>query len=347
VDTSPSLHDASEVGTPSRASCTALAELAVVTRSGVDESRHLGRLVALDAEGRVVAALGSRLGQVLPRSTTKPLQALACLRAGADLSGEELAIAAGSHTGTDAHVAVVRRILARAGLDDDALGCPVDLPEDEATRERLIRDGEPRSRVRMNCSGKHAALLLACVAAGWDTAGYLDPGHPLQQLVREVVAEATGTPVEHTAVDGCGAPLFSTTVEGLARSFRHLVTAPEGSPERRVADAMREHPFFVGGEDHANSDAMLRVPGLLAKGGAEGVIGMAAATGESVAMKVVDGNPRATTLVALSVLGALGVDVSRAGSLVDLPVLGGGVRVGEIVPGADVVAWTASRSGTP
>ncbi|MFU8947647.1 asparaginase [Mycetocola zhadangensis] len=320
-----------------------LAELAVVVRSGVAESRHFGWLVALDADGAVAANLGGTAPtQVLPRSTTKPLQALACLLAGAELDAEELAIAAGSHTGEDAHVDAVRRILGRAGLDDSALGCPVDWPEDEPTRERLIRDGETRSRVRMNCSGKHAAMLLACVANGWDTASYLNPQHPLQQLVRDTVERVAGVVVEHTAVDGCGAPLFSTTVEGLARAFRALVVAPEGTPERRVADAMRAHPFFVGGDNHANSDTMTRVPGVLAKGGAEGVIGMAAATGQAVAMKIVDGNPRATTLLALDVLGALGVDISAAGSLVDLRILGGGVPVGAIVPGADVERWLTS-----
>ncbi|MGG7465936.1 asparaginase [Plantibacter sp. YIM 135347] len=320
-----------------------LAELAVLIRSGVIESRHFGWLVALDADGRVVADLGRGSTQVLPRSTTKPLQALACLIAGADLEGEDLAIAAGSHTGEDAHVEAVRRILARAGLDESALGCPVDWPEDEPTRERLIRDGETRSRVRMNCSGKHAAMLLACVANGWDTATYLEPTHPLQQLVRETVERVSGEVVEYTAVDGCGAPLFSTTVEGLARSFRALVTADEGTPERRVADAMRAHPFYVGGDHHANSDSMTRIPGVLAKGGAEGVIGMAAATGEAVSMKIVDGNPRATTLLAVTVLGALGVDVSQAGSLVELPVLGGGVPVGEITLGADVQSWVDAQ----
>ena len=321
-----------------------MAELAVVIRSEVIESRHFGWLVALDADGTVAANLGRGSTQVLPRSTTKPLQALACLLAGAELADEELAIAAGSHTGEDAHVAVVRRILERAGLDESALGCPVDWPEDEPTRERMIRDGEVRTRVRMNCSGKHAAMLLACAANGWDTASYLDPEHPLQRLVRETVARVSGEVVEHTAVDGCGAPLFSTTVEGLARSFRALVVADESTPERRVADAMRAHPFFVGGDNHANSDTMSRVPGVLAKGGAEGVIGMAAATGQSVSMKIVDGNPRATTLVALKVLGALGVDVSTAGSLVDLPILGGGVTVGAIALGTDATAWIAEQN---
>lgn len=320
-----------------------LAELAVVVRSGVIESRHFGWLVALDADGKVAAELGGGSEQVLPRSTTKPLQALACLLAGAELSDEELAIAAGSHTGEDAHVEAVRRILARAGLDESALGCPVDWPEDEKTRERLIKKGDTRSRVRMNCSGKHASMLLACVANGWDTASYLAAHHPLQDLVRTTVERTTGEPVHHSAVDGCGAPLFSTTVEGLARSFRALVTAPVGTPERRVADAMRAHAFYVGGDNHANSDTMTRLPGILAKGGAEGVIGMSASTGEAVAMKIVDGNPRATTLVALKVLEVLGVDVSSAGTLVDLPVLGGGNPVGEIIVGSDVLAWAQTR----
>lgn len=322
-----------------------LAELAVVIRSGVVESRHFGWLVALDADGKTVANLGQASTQVLPRSTTKPLQALACLLAGADLAGEELAIAAGSHTGEDAHVTAVNRILARAGLDETALQCPADWPEDEPTRESLIRDGQTRSKVRMNCSGKHAAMLLACTTNGWDTTNYLSPEHPLQQLVRDTIERFGGESVQFTAVDGCGAPLFSTTVEGLARCFRALVTAEDGTLERKVADAMRAHPFFVGGHRHANSDTMTRIAGVLAKGGAEGVIGMAAASGQAVSMKVIDGNPRATTMIALSVLGALGVDVSNAGSLAESPVFGGGIPVGKIALGSDLRAWIAAHGG--
>jgi L-asparaginase II len=327
-------------------SIPAFAELAVVTRSGVVESRHFGSLLAIDGDGRPVARLGSPDDQVLPRSTVKPLQALACLIAGAPLEGPELAIAGGSHTGEDAHVALVTALLERAGLDESALGCPVDWPEDSATRERLILAGEGRSRIRMNCSGKHAAMLLACAVNGWDTATYLEPQHPLQVLVRETVERVTGERVEHDAIDGCGAPLFSTSLLGLATAFRALVTAEEGTPERAVADAMRANPFFVGGDSHANSDTMTLVPGVLAKGGAEGVIGMAAASGESVAMKIIDGNPRATTLIALTVLGALGVDTSQTATLTTLPVLGGGVRVGEITVGRDLARWLDSVEST-
>lgn len=315
-----------------------LAELAAVRRSGLIESRHFGSLIALAPDGTTLLELGDPDAVVLPRSTVKPLQALACLTLGAELTGPRLAIAAGSHTGEDEHVRVVREILAAAGVDESALGCPVDRPEDEGTFERLVRAGEPRTRIRMNCSGKHAAMLLAAAANGWATDGYLDPSHPVQVHVRETMAELTGVPVGHHAIDGCGAPLFGTTVRGVARAFGRLVLAAEGTPERAVADAMREHPFYVGGSGHQNSTLMETVPGALAKGGAEGVIGVAAADGTAVAMKIVDGSPRATTLIALRVLEALGTDISGATALVDLPVLGGGVPVGRIEAGADLAA---------
>ncbi|WP_432523136.1 asparaginase [Kineococcus sp. SYSU DK006] len=325
------------------ANTPALAELAVVRRSGLVESRHLGALLALDADGSVAAALGPVDEPVLPRSTAKPLQAVACLLAGAPLEGPALAIAAGSHTGTDAHVEVVRAVLAEAGLGEDALRCPEDRPQDEATRDALVRAGEGPSRVRMNCSGKHAAMLLACRVNGWSTEDYLAPGHPLQQRVRAVSAELTGTPVTADAVDGCGAPLFGTTVRGLATAFRALHRAGPGEPAGRVAAAVRAHPEFVGGPGHPNTELVRRVPGALAKGGAEGVLGVAGPGGQAVALKVADGNPRATTLVALEVLAGFGVDVSGAQELRVVPVLGGGVRVGEIAPGTALTAWAATR----
>ncbi|WP_225235993.1 asparaginase [Klenkia terrae] len=290
------------------------------------------------ADGSTVLELGDPDAVVLPRSTTKPLQALACLEAGAPLSGPALAIAAGSHTGEDRHVDVVRAILAQAGLDESALRCPPDLPEDEETRLRLLRAGESASRVRMNCSGKHAAMLLACTTNGWPTEGHLHPDHPLQRLVRDVVARETGTPVGHTAVDGCGAALFGTTVRGLATAFRSLALATDG-PAAQVAAAMRAHPEFVGGRGHVNTRLMADLRGVVAKGGAEGVIGVAGPGGQAVAMKVVDGSPRATTVVALAVLRGLGVDTTAVADLTTVPVLGGGVPVGEVRPGAALAAW--------
>jgi L-asparaginase II len=326
---------------------TDLPELAAVRRNGVIESRHFGSLLALDSDGQVAVALGDPDALVLPRSTVKPAQALAALTAGAPLAGPRLAIAAGSHTGEDEHVRVVREILGAAGLDDSALRCVPDWPEDTPTRERMIRAHEHEAPIRMNCSGKHAGMLLAAAVNGWETARYLDLDHPLQQHTRATVARLTGVAVDADAVDGCGAPLFGTSVRGLARMFRRLVTAEPGSAEHAIAEAMRRHPYYVGGSGHQNSLTMTLVPGALAKGGAEGVIAVAAATGEAVAMKIADGNPRATTMIALEALAALGVDVCGAGQLRELPVLGGGRRVGEIVPGEGLAAALAKLPAPP
>ncbi|SDP27227.1 L-asparaginase II [Pedococcus dokdonensis] len=322
------------------------AELAVVTRSGMVESRHYGSLVAMRPDGSTALALGTADAPVLPRSTAKPFQAVACLAVGTPLDGPELAIAAGSHTGQDEHVRVVRALLDRAGLDEDALGCPPDRPEDQETYERLVREGVGTARIRMNCSGKHAAMLLACATNGWPTRDYLDADHPLQREVRLTVAELTGLDVTTAAVDGCGAPLFSTSVRGLARAFGSLVLAEPGSPGALVADAMRAHPLHVGGTGQANTTLMTQVPGALAKGGAEGVIGVAGPDGAAVAMKVVDGSPRATTVIALHVLQAMGADVSQAGELTEVAVLGGGAPVGRIQPGADLERALATLEAT-
>lgn len=306
-----------------------MAELAVVERSGFVESRHLGTLVGLAADGSVAVSLGDATAPVLPRSATKPWQAIGCRAAGLVLSQEGTALSAGSHTGEDRHVLLVREILADAGLSEEDLRCPAFWPEDQPTRDRMIRAGEHESRVRMNCSGKHAAMLAAAVLNGWSTEDYLSPDHPVQKVIRERLEDAAG-PVAHVAVDGCGTPLFSTTVHGLARAARGLALAAEDTPEGVVGSAMRAAPEYVGGAGHENTEVMRLVPGTVCKGGAEGVLLAAAVTGQAVAMKVIDGSPRATTMLALAALGALGVDVSGAAALATLPVLGGDVPVGEI-----------------
>ncbi|WP_433462280.1 asparaginase [Spirillospora sp. CA-128828] len=301
--------------------------LAEVVRNGFVESRHYGSVAGLAPDGTLAHARGNVEETVLPRSTTKPFQALACLRARAPLAGERLAIAAGSHTGEDFHVKTVEGILSDAGLSVDALQCPASWPEDEPTKAALIRAGEGESRVRMNCSGKHAGMLAACAANGWPFGTYLSPEHPLQLAVEQVMADCAGEEPSPVAVDGCGAPLFGLTLAGLARAARSLVLSEEARP---VADAMRAHPEYVGGTGHANTEFMRALPGSVAKGGAEGVFVAATAEGHAVAVKVIDGSPRATTAIALRALAALGADTAPAAPLGAVPVLGGGRPVGEI-----------------
>lgn len=306
------------------------AELATVERNGFIESRHFGSMIALAPDGTVHMALGAPDEPTMPRSALKPLQAAVCLDAGARLEGPLLALAAASHLGQDEHVAGVREILTQAGLTDAALQCPPDMPGHAETRRRLIREGQEPSRIRMNCSGKHAAMLAACVAAGWPPETYRDRGHPLQQRIATLISERAGEALAHTGVDGCGAPAFALSLTGLARAVRSVVVAPRGGADRAVADAMRAYPFYVAGTGHVNTVVMEAMPGVLCKGGAEGVIVAAAASGATVAVKAIDGSARATTLIALAALRALGENTSAAAHLETVPVLGAGEPVGAI-----------------
>jgi L-asparaginase II len=285
--------------------------LAEVTRSGFVESRHRGSIVAIGADGLYAFTAGSANAPVYPRSASKPLQATAMLRAGLPLDGELLALAAASHSGEDFHAQGVNDILDYAGLTADDLRCPPALPLDQPTAWRLIRqappDGPgPETRVRYNCSGKHAAMLATCIANDWPTETYLSPEHPLQQHIRRTIEELAREPVAATGVDGCGAPLFALTLGGVARAFRALVLADLGTPERQVADAMRKFPEWTSGTTRDENKLMAAIPGLLLKAGAEGVDAFALPDGTAAALKIDDGTPRARTPVTVAVLNLLG-----------------------------------------
>jgi L-asparaginase II len=302
--------------------------LAEVVRSGFTESRHRGAVAGLAADGTVRIDLGETGIPVFPRSSNKPLQAAGMLRCGLDLDGELLALAAASHSGEDFHVHGVRKILSEAGLTEDDLRCPASFPLDEQTAHRLIARGEGMTRIRMNCSGKHAAMLATCVRKGWPVGGYLDPDHALQLALRETVAELAQEPVTATGVDGCGAPLFALTVHGLARAFRNLALAAPDTHEGRVADAMRANPAWTSGTARDERRLAEAIPGLLLKGGAEGVDAFALPDGRAAAIKIDDGASRTHTPVTAAALRALGVEVPAG--FATAPVAGGDAVVGEI-----------------
>ncbi|MEU9061129.1 asparaginase [Streptomyces sp. NPDC048430] len=304
--------------------------LAEVVRSGFTEGHHRGSLVVLAADGSVELALGDPAAPVFPRSSNKPMQAAAILRAGLDLSGERLALAAASHSGEAFHLDLVRTMLAEHGLKPADLRTPPDLPLDPVEAEEYLAAGGVREPLTMNCSGKHAAMLAVCVRNGWDTATYLDPAHPLQRLVGEVVAEAAGEPVASIGTDGCGAPLMAIGLVGLARAFRAFVLAEPGTAERRVADAMRAHPEYVAGTRRPDTWLMREVPGTLSKMGAEAVQAVALPDGRALAFKIDDGSTRALGPVLARALGLLGVDAPVVSRIGRAPLLGGGAEVGEI-----------------
>jgi len=314
--------------------------LARVVRGGVTESAHYGHLVILNPDGSTKFQVGNPDVVIFARSSLKPLQLVASLRSGfSPNDAEQLAVATSSHNGEPKHLAAVRSILTASNLTETDLQNTPGLPlNPEAALEWQINGNGPES-ITQNCSGKHAAMLAACVASGWEIESYRQPDHPLQLRVAQVIKELTGD-VEppQVTVDGCGAPLFSTTLSGLARAFRKIATAPSGSPENQVARAMQNHPDLVGGTGRDVTSFMQAVPGLICKDGAEGVYAGALPDGTAFAFKILDGSGRARPAIfgrILELTGASeipGYDAEVVKSTAEVPVLGHGQPVGQVIP---------------
>ena len=305
--------------------------VAEVVRSGFVEGLHRGSVVVLDAAGRVAAALGDVESPMFPRSANKPMQAIGMLRAGLRLvDPADLALVCASHYGEDFHLARVAALLRTAGLDESYLRCPPDLPLGTAAAAAVLRAGGGPTRIQMNCSGKHAGMLVTCVAAGFPLEEYYRPDHPLQVRITEAVEEFAGEPSAAVGVDGCGAPVLAMSLTALARSYLRLVTGEPRSLEATVASAMRAHPAMVSGTDTFDTKLMRGVPGLLAKGGAEGVLGVAITGVGAVAVKIDDGAQRAREPAVISALRRLDVDAPVLDELAEVPLLGGGQRVGAV-----------------
>jgi L-asparaginase II len=268
------------------------------------------------------------------RSAVKPFQALSSVRAGVlerfGLGEQHLAVACASHGGSEAHVSLVAEILAACGLHESALGCGPSVPRDPSVEV-------PASRIRHNCSGKHALGLARCVHEGWPVSDYLDADHPLQAALRSEIAAAAQR-AEGEAVDGCGMRTFALPLRAMACAFGRLAAGDAGPHGDRVAAAMGSNPEVVGYAGTIDTELMASQVGLVAKVGAEGLLCIGLPDGRGVAMKALDGAhrpvPPAAVWLARAVLG-LRADSPALAAVDAPPVLN---SRGDVVGRLEVVA---------
>ncbi len=318
--------------------------IAVTTRNGVDESYHYGSVVVLGPSGDIEFAVGDPHLAIYGRSSNKPLQAVAMVRAGLDVPAELLALVCASHSGTATHLAGVRSLLSLGDFAPADLANTADYPLDAEAERAAVRAGDLPSPLQMNCSGKHAGMLVTCRRHRWTTdTSYLDQGHPLQRRITETIGELAGVLDGHIGVDGCGAPAHVLELAGLARAFR-MIAAGVANAELAVYEAMTNHPFNVGGPGRDVTIFMEQIPRLMAKDGAEGVFAAALPDGRAVALKIADGGERARPPVLAAALSGLGVDVMPAQAAWSVPILGHGRGVGVVRPSRALVEWSGLES---
>jgi L-asparaginase II len=281
------------------------AVLAEYVRDGFVESAHRGYLLALNADGSTALELGDSSALIFPRSCVKSIQGAAMVRAGLKLEPRLLALGCSSHSGSSEHLTGVREILAMAKLDESALQCMLDKPLGDL--ERRDWGDKPATRISMNCSGKHAAMLLTCVVNGWPTHSYLDPAHPLQVAIKAELESLAGEKITLTSTDGCGAPLFLLSVAGLARAIRNI-TISKDPIHQEVMAASRAFPEMVAGKGRLTTQMIEAVPGLYMKDGAEAVEVASMPDGRTLVFKVSDGSLRPFRVLVHAGLKKLGID---------------------------------------
>lgn len=281
--------------------------LAELIRNDVVESQHAGHFVALDIDGSILLQKGDPTQLIYPRSSYKAVLASAMVRSGVILDPRLLALTCSSHSGLLMHQEGVLEILRLAGLDESALQNVKGKPLDEVA---ALATSEP-TRLAMNCSGKHAGMLLGCSVNGWPTINYLESEHPLQQAFKIELENLAGERISHTAVDGCGAPLFLISLLGLARAIRAMTISTD-PVHQSVVDACRSFPEMVAGPERMTSIFMGQHSGLFMKSGAESVMVASVPDGRSFAFKVNDGGLRPRNAIALAGLRLLGINADDA-----------------------------------
>jgi L-asparaginase II len=305
--------------------------LLAVTRAGRVESVHRGSVAVVAGDGRLLAAAGDPLQPVFLRSAAKPFQLIPFLAGGGEkrfrLSLKEVALAAASHSGEPFHTRLALGMLEKGGFAVGDLHCGAHAPLREETARELSFRCEKPGPLHNNCSGKHAAMLLACRLFGWDPKSYWKPGHPLQRRILSVVARMTSVPEERIGlgVDGCSVPVYQLPLYNLALSYARLAngkiaaeTARGYAARKRIVFAMTHAPEMVAGTGRFTTMLMREFGGkVLGKEGYEGVYAVGAARKLAgtppgggpvgIALKIDDGAERGRDVIVVEVLRQLGL----------------------------------------
>jgi L-asparaginase II len=159
-------------------------------------------------------------------------------------------------------------------------------------------------------------MLALCVFKELSVDDYLNPNHPVQQLITDAIAEICDYPKDEIkiGIDGCSAPVHGLPIYNMALGFARLVTPSSVKRAKAkiystIYQAMIEHPGMIAGDHRYDTDLMKACKEkLIAKGGAEGVhcVGLAE-RGWGVTSKIIDGARRAHFAFSLEILRQLGV----------------------------------------
>lgn len=248
--------------------------------------------------------LSSELYEISPyylRSCAKPLQATLLIDYGIDLTSEELALCCGSHAGEECHVRIARQILEKFDIDESLLKCGVHAPLARSMQDKMLLRGEKPTAIHNNCSGKHIGFLVICKKKGWDMTTYDKPNHPLQIAIRDKINQMCEVEQSYPiTTDGCGVPILSMPLKNMLIGYKHLLNYTP------IIQAIRNNPYFFGGENRLDTEIIEKTDNLIAKVGAGGLcIVFNIKTKEGFVVKINDCSMEARRIAVLELINNL------------------------------------------
>ena len=291
-----------------------------LTRGGIVECSHRASVAIVDGTGAVVRHHGNVESPIFPRSAVKILQAMPMVESGAvedfKLTPEEIAITCASHNGEKQHAHTSACILSKIGLGEPDLECGCHRPTYMKRHEQMVRDNEPLTQLHNNCSGKHAGMLALAKQKGWDTKGYVEQTHPVQQSIMGTMEMMFGCDMSHAPVDvdGCSAPAWAVPLKNMAYAFAQVADPSRLPTEkehavRTLRDTVMANPYYIAGTKRFDTTVMEALGNkAFIKVGAMAVHGIALPEyGLGVAIKVDSGLTQASETIAINIMQQIGV----------------------------------------
>ncbi len=247
---------------------------------------HWGYICVVDENSNVIKSAGNPDALVYYRSASKPLQALPVIARRLDekygITEEESVLFSGSHLGESFHVAAIRSMFQKAGMDLDDLVMNPAVPGSTEANEERIRRGLPKEKVYHNCSGKHTgAMLLQKELDPEHIRDYWKVDSAAQKEILRSIAILSEYPQADVqiGIDGCGVPVFAVPMKNIAAAFKNLACtdtiadASLRSAAERYVPRIHKYPLMMRGTGYLCS-LINYDPNIVAKGGANGVYGI-------------------------------------------------------------------------
>ena len=290
--------------------------------------------ILIDEDLNILSYSGNISYITYSRSTAKPFQLIPLLINNGhnyyNFNEKEISLMCSSHFAEDYHIETLNQIIEKIGINEDDLLCPKTYSRNKVIREEQIKRGYKESKLFSDCSAKHCQMIAYSLLNGYpfldknkivydnlrgkdDFYNYRILAHPVQQDILDIISFIYETPKKdiYVGIDGCGVPVFSSSIINMAKAYLKLILCKSGDQKidnalNIIKSSMTKYPQMIAGSNGLCSilTSIFNGNGIF-KVGADGVYcgGFKKdSKAYSIALKVIDGNYEVSEFALVNIL---------------------------------------------